>query len=226
MPLSTHFNALRVGAGQGPGTQYGIRGLNVAVAQRYTITPAALATAAVCAIQTVSAAGNLTINGTRASGGTATLDVPRAVTITADGNESGRNFTVTGKDVYGVSLVWTTTGPNAAATTSPKMFKTVTAVAIDTASAGTVAVGMGDRFGLPLRATAFADLDITYNNAKITANTGFSAADATGSAKSGDIRGSYAVQSAADGVKVLDIRIWVSDTDTDSGLFGTAQYAG
>ena len=111
-------------------------------------------------------------------------------------------------------------------TTSPKMFKTVTQVAINTASAGTVAVGSGDRFGLPLRATAFADLDITYNNAKITANTGFTAADATGSAKSSDIRGSYAVQSAADGVKVLDIRIWSSDTDTDVGLFGTPQFAG
>jgi len=226
MPNVTHFSDLRVGRAEGRGSRYGVRGLDVVVAQRYTITPAAIATGAVCAIQSIAAAGNLTINGSLASGGTATLDVPRAVTITTNGDESGRNFTVTGKDTYGVTLVWTTAGPNASVTTSPKMFKTVTQVAINTASAGTVAVGSGDRFGFPLKVAKRSDVDIYWDGALITTSSGFSAADTTGSAKSGDVRGYYGVQSAADATKVLDMRIWSADPDTTDGLFGTAQYSG
>ena len=45
--------------------------------------------------QTPSGAGNLTINGAKASGGVATFDSARQVTITSAGNDSARTFTVT-----------------------------------------------------------------------------------------------------------------------------------
>lgn len=227
MPLSTHFSALRVGGAEGRGTRYGIRGLDVVVGQRYTITPAAIVTGAVCATQSAAAAGNLTINGTLASGGVATLDVPRAVTVTSTGDDSTVNITITGTDTYGETLVWTTTGPNAAATTSPKAFKTVTQVAVDTAVVSTlIAVGMGDRFGFPLKMAKRSDALIWWDGVLTTTSSGFTAADATGSAKSSDVRGTYAVQSAADATKVLDMVIFSADPDTTDGLFGSAQYDG
>lgn len=223
----THFSDLRVGRGEGRGTRYGVRGLDVAVGQRYTITPAAIATGAVCAVQSASAGGDLVINGTLASGGVATLDVPRAVTITTSGDDSGANITITGTDAYGVSLVWTTTGPNAGVTTSPKAFKTVTQVSVDTAVVSTeIAVGMGDRFGFPLKMAKRSDALIWWDGVLTTTASGFTAADATGSAKSGDVRGTYSVQSAADATKVLDMLIFSVDPDTTDGLFGTAQYTG
>lgn len=228
MPNITHLSDLRVGRGEGKGTRSGVRGLDVAVAQRYTIIPTAIVTGAVCATQSAAAAGNLSINGTLASSGVATLDVPRAVTITSTGDDSTVNFTITGKDTYGQSLVWATTGPNAGATTSPKAFKTVSQVAVDTAVVSTlVAVGTGDRFGLPLKAAKRSDLGLIYwDGEMVTTSSGFAAADATGSAKSGDVRGTYSVQSAADAAKVLDIYIWSADPDTANGLAGTDQYSG
>lgn len=227
MPNITHFSDLRVGRGEGRGSRYGVRGLDVVVAQRYTITPAAIATGAVCATQSAGAAGNLTINGSLASGGVATFDVPRAVTVTTSGNDSGANITITGTDVYGKSMVWTTAGPNASVTTSPKTFKTVTRVATDTAMVSTaIAVGSGDRFGFPLKVAKRSDVDIYWDGALITTSSGFSAADTTGSAKSGDVRGYYGVQSAADATKVLDMRIWSADPDTTAGLYGGDQYSG
>lgn len=227
MPNVTHFSDLRVGRAEGRGSRYGVRGLDVVVGQRYTITPAAIATGAVCATQSAAAAGNLTINGTLASGGVATLDVPRAVTVTSTGNDSPVNITITGTDAYGQTLVWTTTGPNAAATTSPKAFKTVTQVSVDTAVVSTlIAIGTGDRFGFPLKVAKRSDVLVWWDGTLTTTSSGFTAADSTGSAKSGDVRGTYAVQSAADATKVLDMIVFSADPDTTDGLFGTAQYSG
>ena len=227
MPNVTHFSDLRVGRAEGRGSRYGVRGLDVVVGQRYTITPAAIATGAVCATQSAAAAGNLTINGTLASGGVATLDVPRAVTVTSTGNDSPVNITITGTDAYGQTLVWTTTGPNAAATTSPKAFKTVTQVSVDTAVVSTlIAIGTGDRFGFPLKVAKRSDVLVWWDGTLTTTSSGFTAADSTGSAKSGDVRGTYSVQSAADATKVLDMIVFSADPDTTDGLFGTAQYSG
>lgn len=227
MPNVTHFSDLRVGRAEGRGSRYGVRGLDVVVGQRYTITPAAIATGAVCATQSAAAAGNLTINGTLASGGVATLDVPRAVTVTSTGDDSPVNITITGTDAYGQTLVWTTTGPNAAATTSPKAFKTVTQVSVDTAVVSTlIAIGTGDRFGFPLKVAKRSDVLVWWDGTLTTTSSGFTAADSTGSAKSGDVRGTYAVQSAADATKVLDMIVFSADPDTTDGLFGTAQYSG
>lgn len=227
MPHVTHVSDLRVGRGTGRGTRFGVLGLDVVVGQRYTITPAAVVTGAVCATQSAAAAGNLTINGTLASGGVATLDVPRAVTVTSTGDDSSVNITITGTDTYGETLVWTTTGPNAASTTSPKAFKTVTQVAVDTAVVSTlIAIGTGDRFGFPLKMAKRSDALIWWDGTLTTTSSGFTAADATGSAKSGDVRGTYAVQSVSDGTKVLDMVIFSADPDTTTGLYGSAQFSG
>lgn len=227
MPSLTHFSDLRIGRGDGIGPRAGTRGVDVASAQRYTITPTAIATGAVCATQSAAAAGNLTINGTLASGGVATLDVPRAATITSTGDDSTVNFTLTGLDVYGKAMVWRTAGPNAGATTSPKAFKSISQVAVDTAVVSTlVAIGTGDSFGFPLKIAKRSDVLIYWDGALVTTSSGFAAGVATSSATSGDVRGMYAVQSAADAVKVLDMLIFSADVDSTAGLYGPDQYAG
>jgi hypothetical protein len=92
--------------------------------------------------QTPSGAGNLTINGAKASGGVATFGAARQVTITSAGNDSGRTFTVTGTDANGDSVSEAVTGANADVATSSKHFKTVTQIAVDDATAGAVTAGM------------------------------------------------------------------------------------
>lgn len=88
---------------------------------------------------------NLTITGVLATGGVATLDVPRHVSIYSSGNESSASFVVTGTDRYGDALTETITGPGASATVKgSKNFKTVTSVTISTDAAGNVTVGSAD----------------------------------------------------------------------------------
>lgn len=84
----------------------------------------------------------LTITGVTASGGVATLDIPRQVVFLPAGNETGRIFVVEGtnrKDNYQVEAV---VGGNAARTTTVQAFKTVTNVRVDGNTAGAVEVGI------------------------------------------------------------------------------------
>lgn len=99
--------------------------------------------------QTKGAAGTLTITGAYATGGVATLDVARHVTVYAGGNNSGVNFTVTGTARNGDVISEVIVGPNATTAYSTKNFKTVTSVANDAASTGDVEVGLSDECETP-----------------------------------------------------------------------------
>lgn len=227
--INTRFDAgIRTGRGMRKGSYAPLSGVNASQALRYTVTPAAIASAAVCAGQAAAAAGNLTINGTLASGGVATLDCVRAVSIYAPGTETAVNFTIYGTDVVDNVLVWSTAGPAAGEfTTSAKTFKTVTRVAVDTATTSSVTVGSADTFGFPVRVAKRSDVDLFWAGSLITSNSGFTASDAsTPTATTGDVRGKLAVQSAADAAKVLDMRIWCADIDTSDGIDGKDQYDG
>lgn len=108
-----------------------------------TVGPLATADAdGICQSQTPLAGGAMTINGALASGGVATLDVPRRVLITATGNESSRTFTLTGTSSnYSGTITETIAGPNATTAQSVLDYSTVTVVSIDAASAGAITVG-------------------------------------------------------------------------------------
>lgn len=220
---TTNFFTRAVGSAYGRGTRGQARGVDVIDIARYRITPAAINTIGVCAGQAAAAAGNLTINGSLAVGGVATLDVQRAVFITAPGTETAVNFTIYGTDMYGEALTWQTAGPAAGeATTSAKTFKTITRVAVDTATTSSVTVGTADVFGLPYKLATFDDLvTINYNGSLVTANTGLTVADTTTpSATTGDVRGKYAVQTATNGSRVLSIYQCVIDPDSTTGIMG------
>src|SRR5262245_36153496 len=100
----------------GPGAAYGVPpngGWGVGpmgMIFTHDILPAALATNNVATSQAPGAAGNLTLTAgagvtsvVNARGETVLrLDYPRNLRITSDANDSGRTFTITGYDVYGV----------------------------------------------------------------------------------------------------------------------------
>ena len=94
--------------------------------------------------QALGAAGNLTINGSLASDGVATLTPARRVTITSAGNDSALTWTIYGTGRFGTSQTESVAGGNVAAATSTQDFLTVTRIAGSAAAAGNVTAGTND----------------------------------------------------------------------------------
>lgn len=181
------------------------------------------------AAQTVWASGNVIPSGTLAidgapgliafgaadlSSGYTTVSyydptkaIARNVRLTSGGNDSGITFTVSGYDLYGYPMTETITGANAGVASGKKAFKFITGVVASGAVAGTLTIGTGDVYGFPILSSFWGDVSVIWNNALISANTGYLAADTTSpaTATTGDVRGTYAVQSASDGTKRLMI---------------------
>ena len=156
-----------------------------------------------------------------------TKAVSRAVTITSVGNDSAATVTVSGADLYGYPQTQTLAMGNAAAVTTTKTFKFIYSITpTGTLSGSNVSVGQADVYGFPMLAKSWgAYVSIFWNNAAITANTGFVAPDTTSpaTASTGDVRGTYALQSSpSDGTKRLQFVITpaVVNTTTNIGLFG------
>lgn len=181
----------------------------------------------ICTAATIGAAGDYTIDGAEASGGVATLDVPRNVTLkVATSDHSARTFTITGTDGEGNALVENITGPNNNTVAGKKAFKTVTGVSVDGAIATNgVSVGFADVLGLPVHlASAACVLEEFEDLAAATSGTlvaGLS--DATAStATTGDVRGTYDPNSACDGSKAFALLVALPNPD----FLGNAQYSG
>lgn len=157
-----------------------------------------------------------------------TKAISRNVRITSGGNDTGITFTVSGYDIYGFPMSEAITGASGAVASGKKAFKYIASVTHTGSVATTVTIGTGDVYGFPLRVDRFAYTDITWNSAGIGANTGFVAADATTPATTttGDVRGTYAVQTASDGTKQLQLFVDVAVANMvlgDVGLFGQTQ---
>jgi hypothetical protein len=154
----------------------------------------------------------------------------RALSITGVSGGAGGDFIISGYDTFGYPMTEKITAAAGIATTAgKKAWKFVTSVVPQFSDAHNYSVGTLDIFGLPIKTLLFSDSLIHWNDALITANTGFVVPDATTPATNttGDVRGTYAVQDAADGTKRLVIRCWPSLTavqaDPTIGLFGVAQ---
>lgn len=224
----THFSALRVGAAVGVGSNLGVRGIALAPLTTYSVTPATIDDDAIALAQSPTVAGALTLNGTLVSGGVAELDVLRAITATSAGNDTGVTITVTGHDYDGREQTETMLGGNSVAVTTDKAYADITDVLVSGATASTIKIGTSDKLGFPIKVTRFGQVRIVYNNAAITANTGFTAADTTSpaTAATGDPRGTYALQTASNGSRVFDVWIVPDATETEADLFGVTPYAG
>lgn len=150
----------------------------------------------------------------------------RAISITGVGAGAGGNFLVTCADCYGYTwtqLVTVAAGVNTVATL--KTAKFVISVVPQFTDAQNYSVNTTDVFGFPLRCADFTEVMIWWNNALITANTGFTAAVTTSPSTNllGDVRGKYAVQSASDGTKRLSIAISPGQATLAGSYYGVSQ---
>jgi hypothetical protein len=156
--------------------------------------------------------------------------VGRGVSISGVSGGAGGTFTVAGYDIYGypmTQLVTVAAGANTVNTL--KTFKAIASVTPNFTDAHNYSVGTADLFGFGILASFFGDTRIVWNNAEITASTGFTAADTTSPATNatGDVRGTYAVQSASDGTKRLMMQVTPTlgsiASNPTTGLFGQPQ---
>jgi hypothetical protein len=106
-------------------------------------SPDALNSSFLVANQSLAATGSLTLLNTE-------LDVPRNVILKSAGNDSSRTATVTGKDVYGQTVIENITLSNASTASGVKAFDSITSIAIDGSAASTIEAGHGDVLGLPV----------------------------------------------------------------------------
>ena len=154
--------------------------------------------------------------------------VSRAVSVTGSASSTGGNITISGYDIYGVPMSEVIAAPAGATTVNgKKAFKYISSVVPAFTDAHNYSVGTTDIYGFPLRSDFFSDVSINYNAASVTANTGYVAAVTTSPATTttGDVRGTYALQSASDGSKRLAIRQFILPANMNSvtGLFGVTQ---
>ena len=175
-------------------------------------------------------------SGTGASvGGVQVYDptkaIARNIRIYTTGPDTAGSYLVSGYDLYGYPMtegIAGTTNAAGATLSGAKAFKFVTSVVPKgTIGSTTVAVGTGDVIGFPMRADGMGDVAINFNATAITASTGFTAAVTTSPATSstGDVRGTYSLQTASNGVRVLQVfqTPRAANLNSVTGLFGVTQ---
>lgn len=156
--------------------------------------------------------------------------VGRCVSVTGSASATGGNFLISGWDIYGFPMTQLLTAAAGATTANTtKAFKVIKSVVPQFTDAHNYSVGTADVYGFGILASFWGDVAVVWNNQNITANTGFTAAVTTSPATNltGDVRGTYAVQSASDGTKRLQIFVVPSlpsiTTNATTGLFGVLQ---
>ena len=149
----------------------------------------------------------------------------------------GGTFTTNGFDVYEYPITETVTiAPGSALTIAgTKAFKFIQSITPGfTDGTYTYSVGTNDVIGLPMRSDAYQvgaeyDVSLMWNNATIAASTGYLAAVlTTPTATTGDVRGTYALQSAASNgtLRVMATQTPIAGNLNNAvGLFGQPHYA-
>jgi len=159
--------------------------------------------------------------------------VSRAVSVTGVSGGAGGAFLVSGYDIYGFPMTQTITAAAGAATTNgTKAFKYIASVVPQFTDAHNYSVGTTDIYGFPIRSDIFADVSMVYPGSGatnyITSVTGYTAAvTSTASATTGDVRGTYALQSASNGSNRLNVfqspLVYNMAPTNGTGLFGVTQ---
>ncbi len=159
-----------------------------------------------------------------------TKAMARAVAIASDGDDRSATYTVRGYDVYGYPMTETITGANAGTANGKKAFKYIASIT----PAGTIAsvaltVGQSDIIGFMLRVDRFQYLKIySPDTTLISATTGWLAAVTTdpATAITGDVRGTYALQTASNNTRrlVVTARVSLANIQSATGLTGVTQF--
>jgi len=216
----------------------------------YTVSGAPVAAGTSASQLTISASlGNSTLNAIAAertpfgSAGTIQLWNPmaltaRAVSITTSAATVGTTnvFTVAGYDIYGYPMSEAISVPSTTVsgttTNGKKAFKFITSVTPSVTDATTAySVGTTNIIGLPLRSDFFGASTFVYpgtgSTNLVTSVTGYTAAvTTTATTTTGDVRGTYALQTAAStGTNRLIVRQSPAlyNISSITGLFGVTQ---
>lgn len=186
--------------------------------------PALAAANNISTAQAVGAAGNLTITGVLASGGVATLDVPRNVTVkSTDAGDTTQTATVTGTDVYGQAMSELLTFNGTSAVLGAKAFKTVTRIAISALLAGSATAGTGSKLGLPYRPVVGGFIRGRFNEDTSDSGTYVAPVRTTSTTTSNDVRGTYTPAGTLNASNVVTVVIGVANGPDDSSAFGIGQ---
>lgn len=150
------------------------------------------------------------------------------------GTGAGGNFVVNGLDVYGFPMTETIVLPASTTTQAGakawKYIKSVTPNLTD--GSLNYSIGTNDVIGLPIRSDKLQvgseyDATLMMNNAIITATTGYTAAvKTTASATTGDVRGTYALQTSSDGTLAFAVlqSPLAPNLNSAIGLYGVSQF--
>lgn len=156
-----------------------------------------------------------------------TKNLARCIGITATSGAVGGAFLVSGYDLYGypqTEKITVASSPSGSTTTNgKKAFKFLSTVTPQVTDTKSYSVGTSDVFGFPLAITEFPLARLGWAGSPVTSSAGFVAAvSSTATNTTGDVRGTYAVQSASDATKVLQIlqTITPANITTMSGYFG------
>lgn len=182
------------------------------------------------AFSATATAITITATGVLVSGGVATFDYPRCVSLTATTNNSFATFTITGTDLYGQTTRVTQAGPNATTVNTLVAFKTITAVTyLATATTlSAINIGNSDTFGLPyLLANTYDGYGQYVDGAAPTSGATFTAGLATSvtvTATTGDVRGTVALATSAltNGTRSFGVQMKVTPGTATSGVGGGA----
>ena len=157
-----------------------------------------------------------------------TTMLSRVLSITGVASGTGGAFKIAGYDVYGVPMTETiTVGAGVNTVSGLKAWKYVASVTPQFTDAHTYSVNTTDVIGFPLASYYFGDLFINYPSLGITASTGYLPAVTTSPATSttGDVRGTYALQSASNGTNriIITQTPLIANIGSITGLFGVTQ---
>jgi hypothetical protein len=194
---------------------------NIAAASAYTSTITLTAGTGVTSV-------------TRTDGVTALqVDVPRALSITIGaGTITNRNVTITGYDYYGqpMSEVIATGTTQSTTVNGKKAFYQIISASVSGSVGATVSIGTADIFGAPVRFNDKGYLARVGWNDTLAENaaTVVDADATTATTTTGDVRGTVAPSTAADGAKrlvvgILLTAIQVGPNATRAGALGVNQ---
>ena len=130
-----------------------------------------------------------------------TQGICRAVSLTANAGATGQVVTVRGYDTYGQAMSENITVVGGSTVNGKKAFKYIASVTPATTDAGhTISAGTTDVLGINFRSDYWEYMDIFMAGQFVTTNTGWTVADITGpSSVTGDVRGTYALQTPSNG---------------------------
>lgn len=183
--------------------------------------PAAIVTNGIAESQSDTGAHSLTLDGSLAEDGVVTLDVPRNVIVDSGGADTAV-LTVIGTDEYGNDMRENITLAGTSAVAGKKAFKTITAINASATIANGAFVGTGDVLGLPVYVPSGAILEEYEDGAAASAGTFVAGVQTTATATTGDVRGTYDPNSAANGSKAFKLAVML----TDPTYKGVDQYDG